>query len=227
MLHRSRRKGIHGLVFPPLSLVAAGLAVLILSLLAPAAHPDIQQTPQPGRLLNAGGVDFPVETILEHDSDRHELVLTGVGIRKKFFFRIYAGAHYVDENEEAPENPLQWIIKGKFPKMFIMHFILSVPKKAMVKELRSNLEKNMTPGELEIHSADVERLLDLFSGDSRKGDVVEVSYIPAKGMLIKTGGDLVGSIDNDRLMEAVWSIWFGDTPVSKRLRDDLIKELQL
>ncbi|MDP3762638.1 MAG: hypothetical protein Q8Q97_01005, partial [bacterium] len=46
-------------------------------------------------------IEFPVATSVRYQGEEHVLTLTGLTVRRKYFFKIYAIAHYM---ESGPKN---------------------------------------------------------------------------------------------------------------------------
>lgn len=57
------------------------------------------------------------------------------------------------------------------------------------------------------------------------GEDVWITYAPGRGTRMMLGGNVVVSTDNHELMNAVFDLWLGPTPVSQEVHDALAAAL--
>jgi len=196
-----------------------------------AAPPAAQAATDPeagsniGKYVTTAGISFPVNGTIEGSGSSSPAVLTGTGIRTKFFFKIYAGAHYIEEGLTPPDDPYDWLVKGQFRKKCIMHFLMGIPRDRMRNEFKTNIEKNLTEKELAEVESEFNRLLSFFSEDAARGSEIIVSWVPDTGMIVYADDHYLGTVKSELMMEAVWSFWFGPKPISGKLKRDMAREL--
>ena len=180
---------------------------------------------EPGKSASAAGVSFPVHRSIGSAGKACPAKLTGTGIRTFFLFKIYAGAHYIEQDHSPSGDPYDWLGKGRFCKECVMHFLMGVKKEKMRDEFRNNIAKNLGENELAELAPEVERLVSFFSEDVSRGTEIAVSWVPGTGMTVFVNNEFLGTIESERIMEAIWSFWFGPRPISGKLKRNLAKEL--
>jgi hypothetical protein len=166
-------------------------------------------------------VAFP--RIVAATDELPELVLTGVGVRSKFRFKVYAGAHYLAAGTELGDDPRATVIGGGFARRIIMHFVRDVGAEKIVKAFREGFEKNGYDPEAPELAADLTAFLAYFDRDLVKGDVIELTASPEHGVRTVVVGEAKEPIAGELFARGLWAIWFGEKPVSKGLREDLLE----
>jgi len=162
------------------------------------------------------GVTLPDTVIIKGKSCK----LNGMGVRKKFFFKIYVGGLYM----EHPSNKPRKVITDTGIKRVVMHFLYKeVSAKKMVEAwtegFKENLGDEFTPMKKKIDQFNA-----LFTESVRKGDEVWVTYLPGKGTQVIVNGKEKGIIKGKDFMEAVFSIWFGEIPADSHLKWGMLGE---
>jgi hypothetical protein len=201
-----------------------GLALLMVAAMLPSlclADIDDEKSDERQVVEKRTKISFP--RVLTATDALPELRLTGVGVRSKFRFKVYACAHYAASDVELGEDPLHTVSTGEFARRIVMHFVRDVEAKKIVDAYREGFEKNgYDPTSPELAPA-VETFLTSFDRDLVKGDVIELTVVPGVGVVTTVSGDESPPIAGARFAEGLWAIWFGDEPVSKGLREDLLE----
>lgn len=181
---------------------AAAAAILFLLLIPPAAARRI------------GGVDLP-ETL---SVDGRDLVLNGAGLRKKFFFKIYAGGLYLTEKgADAGE-----IIAADRPMAIRMHFIYDgVSSEKLVEAWNEGFDNATggTPGPLK---EKIDRFNALFDEEAKEGDVYDVIHLPGGGVSVVKNGKSLGTIEGLDFKRAAFAIWLGKPPADEGLKEGML-----
>ncbi|HEY4596211.1 MAG TPA: chalcone isomerase family protein, partial [Thermoanaerobaculia bacterium] len=86
---------------------------------------------------NAGtlaGVTLPDKA----DAGGQTLVLNGLGLRTKFFIKVYVGGLYLPQKEKSAAK----VLSEDVPRRMVMHFLYSVSKDQMCDAWKEGLEQN-------------------------------------------------------------------------------------
>ena len=94
------------------------------------------------------------------------LVLNGIGLRKKFFIKIYVGGLYLPQKSTDADA----IAAAATPDRILMHMIYEVSKEQFADAWHDDFKAN-NPDKYEALHDQIEQLIAWFS-DSKKDDVV-------------------------------------------------------
>jgi hypothetical protein len=146
------------------------------------------------------------------------LQLNGAGIRSKFFFKIYVGALYLEEkNSAAPE-----VIGREGGKQIFMHFLYDeVGKEDLVEAWNDGFQANGSPARLGELAQQIDSFNAMFD-TVKSGDVIVLDYQPGNGTSVFIRNQKKGTIPGKPFNDLLLSIWLGEKPVTKALRDDLL-----
>jgi hypothetical protein len=171
-------------------------------------------TLSPAYALEIGGVALP-ETL---DAGGKSLVLNGAGLRKKFFFKIYAGALYLPEKESDPGK----IVPADEPMAVRMHFIYDgVSAEKLIETWNEGFEKTTggRPGPL---SDRIVAFNGLFTEEAGEGDVYDIVYTPSEGVRVVMNGRAAGTIQGLDFKTALFAIWLGEDPADDGLKREML-----
>ncbi len=162
------------------------------------------------------GVTLPDTVIIE---GRH-CALVGMGVRKKFFFKIYVGGLYMEHPAHKPKR----VIGDLGIKRVVMHFLykeVSAKKmrEAWTDDFKANLDERFNTLKPKIDTFN-----GFFTKPIRRGDEVWVTYLPGKGTQVIIGGKEAGIIPGIDFMKAVFSVWFGEMPADSHLKWGMLGE---
>lgn len=140
--------------------------------------------------------------------------LVGLGLRKKFFFKIYVGGLYMEHPSHNPKG----VINDPGIKRVVMHFLY---KEVSVKRMRGawmdGFKDNLGDA-FDTMKPKIDRFCALFTKPIRRGEEVWVTYLPQKGIQVTIDGKEKGIIPGKDFMKAVFSIWFGEIPADSHLK---------
>ncbi len=160
------------------------------------------------------GANFP-ETVSIQGSN---CKLIGVGIRKKLIINVYLGALYMSRPSQATSE----IISSDQVKRVMMHFLYKeVRADQLVEAWNEGFEKN-SGASLTVLKEKIERFNGFFTEPMKKGETMNLTYIPGKGTEVNIKGRIKGVIEGKDFMEALFSIWFGPYPPSKGLKEGMM-----
>ncbi len=147
------------------------------------------------------------------------LKLNGLGIRTKFFFKIYIAALYVQKNS----NQAQEIISSPQAKRMVMHILYDeVDRKRMTDGWLSGFKDNLSETEFTKLKPDIEQFNTMFE-TTHAGDIIFLDFIPGYGCRITIKGQEKGTIKNPEFYPTLLKIWLGEEPISSRLKRELLK----
>lgn len=146
----------------------------------------------------------------------HSLVLNGMGLRTKFFFKIYVGALYLPQKASTTEA----VLAESGPDRILMHMTYAVSKEQFADAWNEGFHDN-NPG----LSAAVESYLVQFLayfGSSKNGDVITLDYIPGQGTQISWNGEFRGNIPGADFHKALLNVFLGPKPPTEDLKEGLL-----
>jgi len=160
------------------------------------------------------GIEFPEEVTIDGKTCR----LNGVGVRKKFVISVYAGGLYM---EKPTGNPSE-VISSEQVKRVSMRFIYKeVRADQLVEAWNEGFEKNAGKAVSSL-KAKISRFNAFFDEPVRKGESVELTYIPGRGTEVKIKGRVRGVVEGSDFMRALFSVWFGPNPPSEALKKGML-----
>ena len=159
------------------------------------------------------GIAFPSEVRFSQDGEDYTLRMTGTAARTKWFFRVYAIAHYLQTSKEArPFNPTNPLTDGPAKQMTIQ-YARNVPAQKITRILREDFELNTTPSEYREIATDVERMLAYFVHPVKKGDVFVMRWLSGGRVYLELNGQKLGEAKNGLFARTLWAIWLGEHSV--------------
>lgn len=162
------------------------------------------------------GIDLP-EQVTPETTDT-ALRLNGAGIRKKLFVKVYVGSLYLPENTTDATRAIE--MKG--PKRISMHFLYKeIEADKMTGGWSDGFESNNSAADLEKLKGRLADFNKLF-GVTRKGDVIDVDWIPGTGTRVRMNDEVKGTIPGDDFYRAVMKIWLGKNPVDEDLKNAML-----
>ena len=144
------------------------------------------------------------------------LVLNGLGLRKKFGFKVYVGGLYL----EAKALDAGQVMQADTPRHMVMHFLRGVSKKQLCGGWDDGLEGN-TPDASDAVKKDFESLCG-YMDDVGKGDRLTFTYVPGKGTQVRVKGSAKGTLEGKAFADALLACWLGPKPPSEDFRDGLL-----
>ena len=158
-------------------------------------------------------VDFPDRVTV----DGKTLALNGVGLRTKLMFKVYAGALYAEKTSADAST----LIHSDQSKRMVLHFIHdAVEKGKLVDAWKEGFEQN-SKSSLSLLRPSIDKF-NSWMEDVRKGDEIDVTYVPGKGTTVRVKGTEKGTIEGKEFGDAVFAIWLGEHPAHEGLRKGLL-----
>ena len=134
------------------------------------------------------------------------LVLNGMGLRKKFVVKVYVGGLYLPQKQRDARN----VLSIDQPRQMVMHFLYDVSKEQMCDAWNEGLEAN-TPNAAE----DVKIAFATLCGwmeDLPKGNRLVLAYVPGEGTAVEVNGKAKGTLPGKAVADAILATWIGPDP---------------
>ena len=147
--------------------------------------------------------------------DGKNLSLIGAGIRNKWMFNVYVGALYAEKPTFNAAN----LIKSEQIKRMDLHMPRDVGKDKIVESIREGFEKQ-SKAQMPALQARLDQLAAAVP-DLKKGDVLSLTYIPEKGVVVG-GAANETVIPGKDFADALFSVWLGPDPVDGDLKRKLL-----
>ncbi|MCU0302468.1 MAG: chalcone isomerase family protein [Thermoanaerobaculales bacterium] len=146
-----------------------------------------------------------------------ELVLNGLGLRKKLWVEVYVAGLYLD----TPVRDGAAAIEASGTKRVVMHFLTD---KVTKKKLDDAWDEGFSANSPAVAGAVASRLgtFKAFFGDMKVGDVVELTVVPGAGTTVVVNGSTKGVIEGDDFGAALLRVWLGDHPPSDELKAGML-----
>ncbi len=165
----------------------------------------------PASACDVAGVTLPDSIQL----GGQDLILNGMGLREYFFIDIYVGGMYLPSFTASDTEAIQ----ADVPKRMVMHFIFGeVTREQMIDTFREGLDNNPDAKSM---GERAERLYAVMQ-TCHAGDQVLLDYVPGQGLSIYLKGERTDTIPGADFMQAVWTLFIGPVPPSKKLKKGLL-----
>ncbi|MDD5297904.1 MAG: chalcone isomerase family protein [Rhodocyclaceae bacterium] len=147
-----------------------------------------------------------------------ELVLNGAGVRKKLFIKVYVAALYVPQKSAAAAALLE-----SGPRRMVLSMLRDVEAPTLFSALRDGLKDNLEPAVLAGFQTQVDQLGALMGkiGNARTGDRIVLDLGPA-GVTVSHNAVSHGTVTGGSFASALLTIWLGEHPVDKDLKQALL-----
>jgi hypothetical protein len=151
-----------------------------------------------------------------------KLVLTGVGLREKFFIHVYAIGSYVLEG--AGVHTAEELAAVDKPKQ--LHLVMerdiagSDIAEAFLVAIRQNYPAPAFTNEVNLLT---EKLREL---DLKKDDHIYLTHLPGVGLHCKIVNKGEFTIENAEFSRAVWDIYLGKNNVGEGIKKGLVSRLK-
>ncbi len=150
-----------------------------------------------------------------------QLVLNGMGLRKKAIIKIYVAGLYL----LAPQSDPAAILAADAPRRLGMEFLFAASAERTRGAWVDCLEKNVPAA-----SADVRAKFAALNGymeDLEKGDLMAFTYLPGVGTSVEIGlqggePEVKGTLAGKPFADALFSCWLGPEPPGAAFKQGLL-----
>jgi len=166
---------------------------------------------------SSGTALFSESLRIDYSDEQRTLRQTGQTVRKQYFMRIYAMAHYLEGVIQEDDGSIyRAIVDAPGIKQITMVFLRDLSAGQIQKSLSSGLRSNASTERYENIRPDIERFMNAINDDVKSSDEFVLRWYPDGTMDSYHEGKKVSSISNAELAETMWSIWFGEDSVVDR-----------
>lgn len=163
-----------------------------------------------------GGITMP-DTL---KAGEQNLILNGVGLRKKLWIKVYAGGLYLKEPTSSSIN----IIQADEPMVVRMHFIYDgVSAKKLIDAWNEGFDAALD-GDTSSIQDKIDQFNGLFTEEAKEGDIYDIVYLPGVGTRVSFNGNKVGVVPGLAFKKALFAIWLGREPADDDLKDGMLGE---
>ncbi len=155
---------------------------------------------------------------------KQQVVLNGAGIRKKFLVKVYIGALYVGHKMHTADE----VLADNGVKRMSFHLLWNVSGKQVLEGINEAFLPNNSEAEMQPLEMRLNQFADIFKAipDIRKGEVVNLDYIPEIGTRIMLNEKEMGRIPGQDFNKALLKIWLGPHPVQSSLKKSVLGNQQ-
>jgi hypothetical protein len=134
------------------------------------------------------------------------LALNGLGLRSKFFIKVYVGGLYLAQKERSAAK----VMAADAPRRMVLHFLYSVSKEQMCDAWKEGLEQNTPKAPADVKKAFTQ--LCSWMEPIPKGNELVLSYVPGKGTEVEINGKSKGTLEGKATADAILGTWIGPDP---------------
>ena len=152
---------------------------------------------------------------------QHKLQLNGLGLRGVAWLKAFVAGLYVT----TPSRDAAALLAETGPRRLRLKIMLQAPSSELTKSLLRRVKRHETP---EAQARLAERLAQFAAqldglGELMLGDVVDMDYLPAKGLVLSRNGKAAGKpVAGDDLYRAVLQIFVGEHAIDPRMKQGLL-----
>jgi hypothetical protein len=149
------------------------------------------------------------------------LQLNGTGVRTRAIFKVYAAGLYVPAKSNSPAA----LFAQKGPRRMSMTLLRNVDADSFAGSLNEGLRNNHTEAQVAAFKPQIDALNAALKAvdEVKKGDVVNIEFVPDGGTRITVNGQQKGaSIAGEEFFAAMLRIWLGDKPADADLKKGLL-----
>lgn len=150
-----------------------------------------------------------------------DLVLNGIGVRKRFYLPIYVAAFYVPQRSSDPEV----LLSQTGPRRMALRFVREVEAELFLTSLDAGMRKHYPPAQLAAWKDQWETLSVIISRMvlARRSDHMSWDYTPEDGArLMKNSVPRVPAIQGEDFYNAVLRVWLGPQPADAELKKGIL-----
>ncbi len=146
------------------------------------------------------------------------LKMNGMGIRYKFFFKIYIAVLYVQEKAHQADK----LMASSGAKRMVMHILYDeVDKQKLIDGWLRGFEANLSKTDFLALKPKIDKFNTLFE-TLKSGDSIFLDSLPNQGTRVIIKGQLKGMIGGQEFYPALLKIWLGNDPISSDLKEELL-----
>lgn len=150
-----------------------------------------------------------------------ELKVNGAGVRVRIVVKVYAMVLYLPEKKDTTAG----VLDGAGPRRFSLGLLREVSGDELGQAFMAGITANTDKAERSKFVNQLAQFGEAFVSipSVKKGDVLNVDWVPDTGTIISMNGKPIGEPLKDvGFYNAVLKIWLGDKPVDSALKPHLL-----
>lgn len=150
-----------------------------------------------------------------------DLALNGVGLRAVAWLKGYVAALYLPHKSPSPDT----VLSMPGPKRLQLRMLQEVSTQEFVKAFDRGVKRNTPEADLPALTARMQQFDAIVSslGKVRKGDVVDLDFVPGQGLLFTHNGKRLGdAVKGEDFYAALLRIFIGPKPTDPELKAGLL-----
>jgi Chalcone isomerase-like len=149
------------------------------------------------------------------------LLLNGAGVRTRAVFKVYAMGLYLTKKETTPDG----VLSADGPRRVTLHMLRNLSGEDFGQAFMDGMNNNTPKDERSKFVGQIVKFGEMFAnhGDLKQGDVVQIDWVPGRGMQSSVNGKPVGEpVAEQAFYNAILRIWLGDKPADTALKPLLL-----
>ena len=150
-----------------------------------------------------------------------DLQLNGLGVRNKMMFKVYATGLYLQDKKSTVEE----VFAAEGPRRLRLVLMRDVSSESFGESFMSGINNNSEGKDKTRIVSQLGTFGEMFAGipGLKKGDVLDLDYIPGTGTVCTLNGKQVGEpIPDLAVYNAIMRIWLGNKPADASLKPKLL-----
>ena len=196
-------------------LMSARTLIGLLTVTLVAAAIAAPATSQAATAKKIAGYTFPA-TITEGGQT---LELVGVGLRSKWFVKVYVMGVYQKTNKRSASH----LINSNEPKVLWLHMMRGISGDKMRSGIDDGINDNVSAANRKKIAAQIDKLKRAMPSKLKNKTDIRFAFAPGKGTVLSFNKHKKASFKGQAFMRALWSIWFGRNPADKDLKKGVTK----
>lgn len=150
-----------------------------------------------------------------------ELQLNGLGTRNKLMFKVYAAGLYLQDKKSTVEE----VFAAEGPRRIRLVMMREFTSEAFGDAFMSGINNNLESKEKTKIVTQLSTFGEMFAAipGLKKGDVLDLDWIPGTGTVCVLNGKQVGETVQDvNFYNAIMKIWLGNKPADVSLKPKLL-----
>ncbi|QYF95199.1 chalcone isomerase family protein [Massilia sp. PAMC28688] len=150
-----------------------------------------------------------------------ELQLNGLGVRSKFFIKLYTAGLYLPSKKTTVEE----VIKTDGPRRMQLQILRDISGDDFGSAFMAGINANVSKEEKTRIVAQISQFGQIFAmmPGLKKGDVLDLDWVPGTGTIAGYNGKPIGEVmPGIQFHNAVLKIWLGDKPADATLKPLLL-----
>jgi len=168
---------------------------------------------------------FPAEVKLTYNAKDYTLYCTGLAVRKKFFFKVYGIAHYIEGKDliKNENEAYAAILTDGKTKQITMIFARDVDAKSIRDAYQDGFKENTKEADRKELQPLIDQFLGYFKKDVKENDQFVFRWMPDGTIVVIINEEEKPAITSKTFAQALWSIWLGEDSVVDR--EDLVARM--